>query len=119
MVYIKPSTRLRTDYSQIAELARRTGDAIYITKNGEKDLVVMCARAFELRDLVLKLSNVVLESENTRLNGAAACALEEFEAKYRRLLAAQHYAGRSRQNNRQNTARFKRTEALLSGGRQH
>ena len=50
MVYIKPSTRLRTDYSQIAELARRTGDAIYITKNGEKDLVVMCARAFELRD---------------------------------------------------------------------
>ena len=31
MVYIKPSTRLRTDYSQIAELARRTGDAIYIT----------------------------------------------------------------------------------------
>ena len=78
MVYIKPSTRLRTDYSQIAELARRTGDAIYITK--EKDLVVMCARAFELRDLVLKLSNVVLESENTRLNGAAACALEEFEA---------------------------------------
>ena len=74
MVYIKPSTRLRTDYSQIAELARRTGDAIYITKNGEKDLVVMCARAFELRDLVLKLSNVVLESENT------ACALEEFEA---------------------------------------
>ena len=56
MVYIKPSTRLRTDYSQIAELARRTGDAIYITKNGEKDLVVMCARAFELRDLVLKLS---------------------------------------------------------------
>lgn len=80
MVYIKPSTRLRTDYSQIAELARRTGDAIYITKNGEKDLVVMCARAFELRDLVLKLSNVVLESENKRLNGAAACALEEFEA---------------------------------------
>ena len=66
MVYIKPSTRLRTDYSQIAELARRTGDAIYITRNGEKDLVVMCARAFELRDLVLKLSNVVLESENTR-----------------------------------------------------
>lgn len=40
----------------------------------------MCARAFELRDLVLKLCNVVLESENTRFNGAAACALEEFEA---------------------------------------
>lgn len=84
MVHIKPSTRLRTDYNQIADLARKTGDAIYITKNGEKDLVVMCARAFELRDLVLKLSNVVLESENKRLSGAAAYALEEIEAKLRR-----------------------------------
>ena len=38
MVYIKPSTRLRTDYSQIAELARRTGDAIYITKKFSGDV---------------------------------------------------------------------------------
>ena len=37
MVYIKPSTRLRTDYSQIAELARRTGDAIlHYQKSGKR-----------------------------------------------------------------------------------
>lgn len=84
MVHIKPSTRLRTDYNQIADLARKTGDAIYITKNGEKDLVVMCARAFELRDLVLKLSNVVLESEKDRLNGVESRPLEEIEAEIKR-----------------------------------
>lgn len=80
MVYIKPSTRLRTDYTQIAELARKSGDAIYITKNGEKDTVLMCAKAFEHRDLVLKLSHIVLESENKRLSGAASRPLEEIEA---------------------------------------
>ena len=54
MVYIKPSTRLRTDYSQIAELARRTGDAIYITKNGGKGFSGDVRPGVELRDLVLK-----------------------------------------------------------------
>ncbi len=86
MVYIKPSTRLRTDYNMIAELARRTAYAIYITKNGEKDLVIMNAWAFEHRDHVIKLSNIVLESERMRLNGAKAYVLEDFE----RLLKKSH-----------------------------
>ena len=38
---IKSSTALRNDYGSISNLAHGAGEPIYITKNGEGDLVVM------------------------------------------------------------------------------
>ena len=38
---IKSSTALRNDYGTISELAHAEAEPIYITKNGEGDLVVM------------------------------------------------------------------------------
>ena len=37
---IKPSTASRNNYNEISDLARETGEPIYLTKNGEGDLVV-------------------------------------------------------------------------------
>ena len=37
---IKPSTAIRNNYNEISDLARETGEPIYLTKNGEGDLVV-------------------------------------------------------------------------------
>ena len=47
---IKPSTALRNDYSAISELAHMEEEPIYITKNGEGDLVVISIEAYERRD---------------------------------------------------------------------
>mgnify|MGYP000207040981 CR=1 FL=1 len=80
MVYIEPATRLRTDYNRIADLARKTGDAVYITRNGTPEVVVMDVKAFQQRELVLKLANVVLEGELKRLKGTASLSIEEMEA---------------------------------------
>lgn len=44
---IKPSASLRNDYSSISKLAKETKEPIYITKNGEGDLVLMSIDAFE------------------------------------------------------------------------
>ena len=52
---IKPSTALRNDYGSISELAHKEGEPIYITKNGEGDLVVMSIEAFEEREEILRL----------------------------------------------------------------
>lgn len=46
---IKASATLRNDYGSISALAKETKEPIYITKNGEGDLVLMSIDAFEKR----------------------------------------------------------------------
>ena len=38
---IRPSAAIRQNYNEIAELCRKTAEPVYLTKNGEGDLVVM------------------------------------------------------------------------------
>lgn len=84
LVYIEPATRLREDYNRIADLAHKTGEAIYITKNGILDLVVMDADAFQQREHLLKLTNIVLKGKADK----KACSLEEMEAMLKKLKEA-------------------------------
>ena len=43
---IKPSTTLRNNYAEISEMAHQNDEPIYITKNGEGDIVVMSIESF-------------------------------------------------------------------------
>lgn len=74
---IKPSTTLRNDYGQISELAHNEAEPIYITKNGEGDLVVMSIEAFEQREETLRLRAKLEVSEAARLSGTPAYTLAE------------------------------------------
>lgn len=74
---IKSSTALRNDYGMISELAHDEAEPIYITKNGEGDLVVMSIEAFEQREETLKLRAKLEAAEEARLVGALAYTLEE------------------------------------------
>ena len=40
-MHIKPSAAIRQNYNEIAELCRSSQEPVYLTKNGEGDLVVM------------------------------------------------------------------------------
>lgn len=85
---IKPSTALRNDYGTISDLAHQEAEPIYITKNGEGDLVVMSIEAFEQREETLRLRAKLEAAEQARLSGAPGYTLEEsrtrLEAIYRR-----------------------------------
>lgn len=64
---IKSSTALRNDYGKISSLAHEAAEPIYITKNGEGDIVVMSIKAFEQREQLIKLRLKLESSEQSRL----------------------------------------------------
>ena len=67
---IKPSASIRQNYNDIAELCRSTGEPVYLTKNGEGDLVVMDINSFTKREKMLAV-------EEDRLHGAPDYSVDE------------------------------------------
>jgi len=67
----------------IAKLAHEHGEPIYITKNGEGDLVVMSIEHFDLREEMYRLKARLAATEQQRLNGAKGYSLDEAEAMLR------------------------------------
>lgn len=78
---IKASASLRNDYATISDLAKKTREPIYITKNGEGDMVLMSIEAFEKREQTLLLRERVLQAEQERLNGEPTMSVSEARKK--------------------------------------
>lgn len=74
---IKASSALRNDYASVSSLAKETKEPIYITKNGEGDLVIMDIDAFEQREQALRLREKVLQAEEERIHGAPTLSISE------------------------------------------
>ena len=74
---IKSSTTLRNDYVKISELAHTSQEPIYITKNGEGDIVVMSIPAFEKREQLLMLKARLMQAEQSRINNEPTVSLSE------------------------------------------
>ena len=80
---IKASTAFRNDYAGISNLAKETNEPIYITKNGDGDLVVMNIEAFEKREQMLKLRERVLKAEQERIEGQPTMSVAEARRRLR------------------------------------
>ena len=87
---IKSSTTLRKEYGAISELARETGEPIYITVNGEGDTVIMNLEAFEQREEEIRLRAKLELAEQSRLAGEPTFSIEESRARLNALFEARH-----------------------------
>ncbi|MBD5553954.1 MAG: type II toxin-antitoxin system Phd/YefM family antitoxin [Roseburia sp.] len=80
---IKASSALRNDYTSISNIAKETKEPIYITKNGEGDLVLMSIDAFEKREQILQLRAKVLQAEQERIDGAETLSVSQARKRLR------------------------------------
>lgn len=76
---IKPSASIRQNYNEIADLCKASGEPVYLTKNGEGDLVVMDIEAFSRREKMLKLREELLAVQEDRLAGRAGITPDELD----------------------------------------
>jgi PHD/YefM family antitoxin component YafN of YafNO toxin-antitoxin module len=90
---IRPSAAIRQNYNEIANFCKETGEPVYLTKNGEGELVVMDIEAFVRREKMLKLKEKLLDIERDRLAGAKYYTPDEVDrAMNDAILAAQKSA---------------------------
>lgn len=76
---IRPSAAIRQNYNEIADLCRRTQEPVYLTKNGEGDLVIMDIESFTRREKMLKLRENLLAVEEDRAMGRRGSSIDELE----------------------------------------
>lgn len=77
---IKSSTSLRNDYDKIVSLSKTEQEPVYITRNGEGEMVFLPIEAYERREAELTLLEKLLTAEQNRLDGAPTYTLDEAAA---------------------------------------
>ncbi len=89
---IRPSAAIRQNYNEIAEQCRKTAEPVFLTKNGEGDLVVMDIGTYDRREKMLKLREELLAVEEDRMRGSKGYSVEEAAAMMRNAIkeAASH-----------------------------
>lgn len=90
---IKPSAAIRKNYNEISKICKETGQPVYLTKNGEGDLVVMDIDAFSRKESMLKLREELLAVEESRLAGEQGYSLEELMPNLRTAVSLAAKAG--------------------------
>lgn len=90
---IKPSAAIRNDYNGIAALCKSTGKPVYLTKNGEGDLVVMDIDSFARRESMLALREQLILAEEARLGGAQGRSVGDVAAMMKKAVSEVLHGG--------------------------
>ena len=77
MPLIKPISDLRNKANKISQLARESNEPIFITKNGEGDLVVMSLSHYSQIQLKLELFSKLAVAQSQRAAGSRGRTLND------------------------------------------
>ena len=83
---IRPSASIRQNYNDISKLCKQTGEPVYLTRNGEGDLVVMDIEAFDRREKMLALREKLLQVEEARVAGNKGISVDELEERLGKII---------------------------------
>lgn len=85
---IRPSSALRNDYTQISELAKTSGEPVFITNKGEDDGVFMSMAAYEEREKMFRHRDKIYAAEFSRLSGEPVYTQEQMDDRMEELFRA-------------------------------
>ena len=88
MPIIKPITDLRNKSNEISELANSSDEPIFITKNGEGDLVVMSMTHYSKLQLKLDLLSKLSAAQKQKSEGDGGKTLKKVMANIRESINA-------------------------------
>ncbi|MCQ4637617.1 type II toxin-antitoxin system Phd/YefM family antitoxin [Anaerovorax odorimutans] len=83
---IKPSAAIRQNYNEIAALCKEKREPVFLTKNGEGELVVMDVETYDQRVKQLELREKLIEIEEQRNLGVKDFSAKEVGAELRQKL---------------------------------
>jgi len=84
MPLIKPISDLRNKANKISELAHQSNEPIFITKNGEGDLVVMSVAHYSQLQLKLELFSKLAVAQAQRSAGSTGRTLNQVTKELRK-----------------------------------
>lgn len=70
MPNIRPISDLRNSANEISDFCRRTGEPVYITRNGTGDMVVISIQEYERRQALIDLYGKLAVAEQEIASGA-------------------------------------------------
>ena len=83
---IRSATSLRNDYDGMVRLSKEKQEPIYLTRNGEGEMVFLPIDLWEKREAELSLLAEMLRREQNRLAGSKTYSAEEIRADVEELL---------------------------------
>ena len=83
---IRPSASIRQNYNEISKLCKQTGEPVYLTKNGEGDLVIMDIEALTRKEKMLQLREQLLAVEEDRMAGVTGVTVDELDNELNRII---------------------------------
>ena len=84
---IRPSAAIRQNYNEVADMCRKTAQPVFLTKNGEGDLVVMDIATYERREAMLNLREELLAVEEDRVRGGKGYSVDVVAEMMRKAIA--------------------------------
>jgi prevent-host-death family protein len=88
MPIIKPISDLRNKSNEISELAHNSNEPIYITKNGEGDLVLMSMAHYSNLQLKIDLLTKLSAAQNQKAGGDKGKTLKQVMNNIRKTINA-------------------------------
>jgi len=76
---IKPSSELRKNYNNVAEICRTNRVPVFLTRNGEGDMVLMDIETYGRREENLATAERLMSAEMSRFMGTQGYSIDEFQ----------------------------------------